>query len=111
MHVMNRAAILKWLRDVDWAFRETGRSLGQFTILVLALVLLVLPGAIMLALSALIGFCFAKMFGGGFTTMGLTFIVFAGLIARYIGPVIQPRVKLAVMALVAEPPRAGPPRK
>lgn len=61
--------------------------------------------AIMLALSTLIGFCFAKMFGGGFTTMGLTSIAFAGLIARYIGPLVQPKVRLAVLALAAEGPK------
>ena len=91
--------------DFDWALRKTGRSLGQFAILILALILLVLPGAIMLALCTLIGFCFAKMFGGGFTAMGLTFIAFAGLVSRYIGLLAQPKVRLAVLALVAEGPK------
>jgi hypothetical protein len=45
------------------------------------------------------------MFGGGFTTMGLTSIAFAGLIARYIGPLVQPKVRLAVLALAAEGPK------
>lgn len=108
---MNWTVIGKYARDFDWGLRETGHSLGQFTILCLALVLLLLPGMILLAVSAGIGLCFAKMFGGGFTTMGLTFIVIAGLIARYIGPVVQPRVKVAVAALVApEPPRPAPKR-
>lgn len=102
---MKWTVVGKALRDLDWGLRETGRSLGQFTILVLALVLLTLPGLAMLALSAGIGFCFSKMFGGGFTTAGLTFIVFAGLMIRYMGPVVQPKVKIAVLALVAEGPR------